>query len=125
MRVEFPLGASGETITVTRPTENQLFALTLLRKPTEGSDHKTKHHFIERVIRFLERLTGTEQWSRVEELLFDDVIGAADVLALFGDIMEFEWDKHAPQAQAQADAEAESGMVAVPTRPAPRVVSGG
>lgn len=120
MRVEFPIGDTGEMITVTRPSENQLFALTILRKPTEGSDHKTKHHFIERVIRFLERLTGPDQWSRVEELLFDERIGAADVLALFGDIMEFKWDEYATQA-VPGPAPEEPAT----TRPAPRVVSGG
>lgn len=117
LKVEFPLGP--RTVVMTRPSDNQLFAITVIRKPTETSDPAVKFRFTERIIRFLEALAGPEQWLTVEDDMLSNVVTPSHLLTLFSDVTQFDWDAHAKSVPTEPDRAPEA-----PERPAPRVVSG-
>lgn len=115
MKVEFPVGS--RTVTLSRPSENQLFAVTLLRMPADDASPRERHTLITRMLRFLERLAGPEQWREVEGWMLDEEIVPMDLLQLFEDVLKFPWAEHTPAADEPQEK--------IPDRPAPRVVSGG
>ena len=119
MKVEFPLGP--RAVVLSRPTEGQLFAITILRMPRDGDDAKTRHRFLERIIRFLEVLAGPEQWSEIEDALLSEQVKPEELLRLFTDVTHFDWAAHAKEQPVQPEPEDEPE----PERRAPRVVSGG
>lgn len=119
MKVEFPLGP--RAVVLSRPTEGQLFAITILRMPRDGDDAKTRHRFLERIIRFLEVLAGPEQWSEIEDALLSEEVKPEELLRLFTDVTHFDWAAHDAHVRPSPRPEDESE----PERRAPRVVSGG
>lgn len=117
LKVEFPLGDS--TIVVRRPSSNQMFALSVLRRP--GSDDPVAtHQYVTHVVSFLEKLTGPEQWFSVVQRMLAEEVGPEELLQLIGDIVAFDWNAHATDTPAVAAPEP-----AAAARPAPRVVSNG
>ena len=126
MKVEFPLG--NRSVIMSRPSEGQLLAITILRMPKEGDEAKVKHRFLQRIIRFLEVLAGPEQWQEIEDGLLAEEIEPGDLLTLFSDVTQFDWAAHATDALAEAIEREEikqGARVPAPERRAPRVVSGG
>lgn len=127
MRVEFPV-TDTVSVTVTRPTEGQMLALALSRKPEAREDQM---RLVKRLARILEALMGQEQWDDVfEGKMIAGEIPAQALGDLAHDILTFDWVKAAdpdPLQDALDREEArQSGVPAVvPTRPAPRIVSGG
>jgi hypothetical protein len=119
MKVEFPLGP--RAVVLSRPTEGQLFAITILRMPRDGDDAKTRHRFLERIIRFLEVLAGPEQWSEIEDALLSEQVKPEELLGLFSDVTQFDWAAHDAHVRPSPRPEDEPE----PERRAPRVVSGG
>lgn len=121
LKVEFPIGP--RTVIMSRPSDGQLFAITVIRKPKENDGPEVKHRFTERIIRFLEALAGPDQWAGIEDGMLADEIKPVQLFELFTDVTQFDWAAHAKQAQAAAlEPDAEPAPDA---RPAPRVVSGG
>lgn len=121
LKVEFPIGS--RTVVMSRPSEGQLFAITVIRKPKEGDGPEVKHRFTERIIRFLEALAGPGQWAGIEDGLLAGEIEPLQLFELFTDVTRFDWAAHARQAEA---ATPEPDTEPAPdARPAPRVVSGG
>lgn len=119
MKVEFPLGP--RAVVLSRPTEGQLFAITILRMPRDGDDAKTRHRFLERIIRFLEVLAGPDQWAEIEDALLSEQVRPDELLRLFTDVTHFDWAAHAKEQAVQPEPEDKPE----PERRAPRVVSGG
>jgi hypothetical protein len=119
MKVEFPLGK--RTVIMSRPSEGQMLAITILRMPKEGDEAKVKHRFLQRIIRFMEVLAGPEQWQEIEDALLAEEIEPGELLNLFTDVTQFDWTAHATEQTAVPEPEDEPE----PVRRAPRVVSGG
>lgn len=115
MKVEFPVGS--RTVTLRRPSDNQLFAVTLLRMPADDAPPKERHSLITRMLRFLERLSGPEQWREVEGWMLDEEITPQDLLQLFEDVLKFPWNEHTEESAVPPEP--------IPDRPSPRIVSGG
>lgn len=127
MRVEFPLNDS-QSVTIGRPTEKQLFALSLLRRP--GTETQDVHRFITHVVGFLESLAGPDEWNRVIGLALSGDLDPMELLQMIEEIVQFDWNGHDPKNDALVAAiereEIKQGLSpAPPQRPAPRVVSGG
>jgi hypothetical protein len=120
MKVEFPLG--NRSVIMSRPSEGQLLAITILRMPKEGDEPAVKHRFLQRIIRFLEVLAGAGQWQEIEDGLLAEEIEPGDLLTLFSDVTQFDW---AGLAKAQARPSRRPEDESEPERRAPRVVSGG
>lgn len=127
MKVEFPLG--NRSVIMSRPSEGQLLAITILRMPKEGDEPAVKHRFLQRIIRFLEVLAGAGQWQEIEDGLLAEEIEPGDLLTLFSDVTQFDWEAHDPRNDAIQHAiereEAKQGLSPEPERRVPRVVSGG
>lgn len=120
LKVEFPLGP--RSVIMSRPSDSQLFAITVIRKPRENDGPEVKHRFTERIIRFLEVLAGPEQWARVEDGMLADEIQPVQLFELFTDVTHFDWSAHEKKVQETAVVTDEE---AAPEKRAPRVVSGG
>lgn len=119
MKVEFPLG--NRSVIMSRPSEGQLLAITILRMPKEGDEPAVKHRFLQRIIRFLEVLAGAGQWQEIEDGLLAEEIEPGDLLTLFSDVTQFDWAGQATTPETRHVAE----TIPEPERRAPRVVSGG
>jgi hypothetical protein len=119
MKVEFPLG--NRSVIMSRPSEGQLLAITILRMPKEGDEPAVKHRFLQRIIRFLEVLAGAGQWQEIEDGLLAEEIEPGDLLTLFSDVTQFDWAGQAATPETHHVAE----TIPEPERRAPRVVSGG
>lgn len=89
-QAEFPL--SGGTVTVMAPTEGQLFALTLVRRPGPDSTGKEKHRFTERVVRLFESLIGDEQWVLVENRMLAGELSPMELMTCIEQILTFDWN---------------------------------
>lgn len=135
MRVEFPV-TDTVSVTMTRPTEGQMLALSLSRKSGNREDN---FKLVQRIGRILEALMGPEQWDSVfEEGLISGEIPPQAFVQLANDVLQFDWSGAAePLLGPEPDQTSYDGTVRVPedraeiidkpkpTRPAPRVVSGG
>lgn len=119
LKVEFPLGP--RTVIMSRPSDSQLFALAVARKPKAGDAPAVNLRFTERIVRFLEALAGPEQWAGIEDDMMESRVSPSDLLDLFSAVSEFDWAAH---EKKMADPEPDSPLP-IPGRPAPRVVSGG
>lgn len=115
--VEFPIGP--RTVRVRRPSEGALFAMTLLRKPADGSDLQGNYRVVQRLVQFLEKITGPDEWAEIQSGMIDEVIKPKDLLDLFGAVLEFDWNAHETKQAPEPEQALEQA------RPVPRVVSGG
>lgn len=125
LKVEFPLGP--RTVVMSRPSDAQLFALAVIRKPKDGDDPGVKLRFTERVVRFLEALAGPQQWAGVEDDMMESRITPSELLDLFSDVTGFDWAGAAGQQQSAAGPEDQPVHASEPVteKRTPRVVSGG
>lgn len=125
LKVEFPLGP--RTVVMSRPSDAQLFALAITRKPKDGDDPGVKLRFTERVVRFLEALAGPQQWAGVEDDMMESRITPSELLDLFSDVTGFDWAGAAGQQQSTPEPEDQPVRVPEPVteKRTPRVVSGG
>lgn len=116
VKAEFPIGDSGKTVVVSRPTDQQMFLISLSRKPSTPAESR---RLIQRLFGVLEMLMGEEQWYDVVEYgLMRSEFAPDDVFSLARDIMNFEWP-------TGTDNISPDSAPATPERPAPRLVSGG
>lgn len=113
LRVEFPVGDTGHTVTVGRPGEGQVLVLAMAARSSHANNFQT----ISRVVRVAESLLGREQWLVFEDLMIDGSVTVRDFLSLIEAILSFDWTAHGGQDDPEPT---------VP-RPAqtPRVVKGG
>lgn len=117
MRVEFPV-TDTVSVTVTRPTEGQMLALALSRKPEAREDQM---RLVRRLARILEALMGQEQWDDVfEGKMIAGEIPAQALSDLAQAVLSFDW-----AAASTPEPLSEPVAADTPALPAPRVVSGG
>lgn len=122
LKVEFPLGEGGRAVVVRRPTDNQLFALTLIRRPTSASTTQDRATFMARILSLVESLIEPDVWGQIETDMLSGKLSPEDLLRLVNDVLQFRWTTvDAPDAE-DGDPDA---PVRIPERPAPRIVRGG
>lgn len=122
LKVEFPVGEF--TVVVEQPTPEQLFVLALSRQPKTDQE---QGRLVGRVVKVMERLLGDQWYDVIESGLIDETLTVTQMMELVGDVLQFEWAKHAPEPDPEPiAAEYEAATADAPTkRPAPRVVGRG
>lgn len=121
LKVEFPLGEGGRVVAVRRPTDHQLFALTLIRRPTSASTTQERATFMARVLSLVESLIQPNVWGQIETDMLRGELSPEDLLLLVNEVLQFRWatvDAPMPEHGEESDSR-------VPERPAPRIVRGG
>lgn len=96
-QVEFPIGTTGKYVKVNEPTDAQRLVLALSRAPS-GDNPKAQVSLVQRLFRVLEKLTG-EQWlSVIEDGLIDEEFTVQDVVGVIEQVVKFDWaGTHKPQ----------------------------
>lgn len=117
LRVAFPMGSTGETITLRQPSGAQIFTLSMIK--TEASEDAMAKQ-VRRMFLIIEKLAGPDEWDRLMNGMADERFSLEDTLGLIQDLIRFDW------RSAQPDP---GPVTAVPepeaSRPAPRVVGHG
>lgn len=115
-RAEFPIGDSGKTVILSRPTNEQMFLISLSRQPKSANESR---RLVQRLFGVLEILAGEDQWyDLIEDGMLRGDFRPEDVIGLTQQVMKFDWPK-------EGQASEEDPAPAAPERPAPRLVSGG
>lgn len=115
LKVEFPVGDF--MITVTQPTGEQQFVLAMSRQPKTDQDTV---RLVTRLTSIMQRLTGEQWFSVIEENMIGERLTVSDLLTLVEDVLSFKWADHVPAQEAPEHDR--SAVDLEPARPAPRVV---
>lgn len=100
----FPLGSppAAVSVTVSRPTEGQMFILAMSRETAEGAE---RMRLIKRLIRVLETLTGPDQWdSVIETAMISGSVTPLELVDFAQKVFVFDWaalEKSLPQPGPQ------------------------
>lgn len=112
-RTQLIFDFNGGEITVSQPTEGQLFTLTALHK--DGHDTANQMKVIRRMFRVLEHLISEEDYDAIEEHMIDGSLTPYQVVELIQQIFSTDWVK-APGEEVPAP---EPTPVAVRKAPRP------
>lgn len=115
LKVEFPVGDF--MITVMQPTGEQQFVLAMSRQPKTDQDTV---RLVTRLTSIMQRLTGEQWFSVIEENMIGERLTVSDLLTLVEDVLSFKWADHVPAQEAPEHDR--SAVDLEPARPAPRVV---
>lgn len=119
LRVAFPIGDDGETITLREPSGSQIFTLSMIK--TEASEAAMAKQ-VRRVFMIIEKLAGPDEWDKLQDGMADERFTVMDTLGLINDLVRFDWKGAQPdRGPVEADPEPEPQ----PARPVPRVVGHG
>jgi hypothetical protein len=123
LRVAFPIGETGDTLTLKQPSPAQLLTLTMLKVP-EGAETGAMFKMVQRLFRIVENLAGSEEWDRLQDGMADESYAIEDVLQVVQDLVGFNWSEAdpGPVEPETPTAVAEAYIEERAKRPAPRVV---
>lgn len=127
LRVAFPIGETGDTLTLKQPSPAQLLTLTMLKVP-EGSGTGAMFKMVQRLFRIIESLAGPDEWDRLQDGMADESYSVEEVLQVVQDLVGFNWKEadpgpDTPPGLILPEVIADPVPTAAPVmRPAPRVV---
>lgn len=131
LRVAFPIGETGDTLTLKQPSPAQLLTLTMLKVP-EGADTGAMFRMVQRLFRIIESLAGPDEWDRLQDGMADESYSVEEVLQVVQDLVGFNWkeadpgpDTTSPNVSVDRFGDPvypETPTAVAPARPAPRIV---
>lgn len=95
LRVAFPIGASGDTLTLTEPTPAQRLTLSMLKLP-EGASGETLHRMVQRLFLVLESVCAPGEWDKLNDGMASARYSVEEVLELVRDMAGFRWSEADP-----------------------------
>lgn len=95
LRVAFPIGASGDTLTLTEPTPAQRLTLSMLKLP-EGASGETLHRMVQRLFLVLESVCVPGEWDKLNDGMASARYSVEEVLELVRDMAGFRWSEADP-----------------------------
>jgi hypothetical protein len=126
LKAQFPLGDTGDTFVVMRPTEGQLLMLAISREPSTKDDLGP---LIRRMFSIMRKVMGAQEWQRLEDAMIDETYTVTELLNFVQEVVTFRWSDHSPDTiPLPADHSAAARNVitqeGAAVRPAPRVING-